>query len=157
MNSHSLPPGGDNQNNEFVGRLLIGGVILFLLGILLFFQGCTPKGWDYLHDGEVKHDTTIISVRDSIHHYERDSIFIKEKGDTVYKYVEKWRYRDRWHHDTLVRVRVDSVAVIQQQIVEVPKPLSEWQKFQIGGFWCLCGAVLLLLAWCTRKWWLRLF
>lgn len=42
-------------------------------------------------------------------------------------------------------------AQIEEKIVEVEKPLSWWQRFRIGAFWWLCGAVLLLLAWTFRK------
>ena len=43
------------------------------------------------------------------------------------------------------------MAVVEHEIVEVEKPLSWWQRFKIGGFWYLCGAVLLLLLWTFRK------
>lgn len=42
-------------------------------------------------------------------------------------------------------------AQIEEKIVKVEKPLSWWQKFRIGAFGWLCGAVLLLLAWTFRK------
>lgn len=126
-----------------------------LLWALLSAAGCSTIR--YIDREVVVHDTTKVIVRDSLHFYDRDSVFVKEKGDTVYIYKEKVRYRDRWHTDTLVRVRVDSVAVYQDKIVEVEKPLSAWQRLKIGGFWYLCGAVLVLLAWSTRKWWLRFF
>ena len=129
-----------------------------LLCLLAAFAVLSATGCStirYIDREVVVHDTTKVIVRDSLHFYDRDSVFVKEKGDTVYKYVEKWRIRDRWHTDTLVRVRVDSVAVYQDKIVEVEKPLSAWQRFKIGGFWYLCGAVVVLLAWSTRKRWLK--
>ena len=89
--------------------------------------------------------------------YDRDSIFVKEKGDTVYKYVEKWRWRDRVKIDTVLRVKVDSVTVERVKEVKVQQPLSWWQKFRLGAFWWLVGAVLALLLWTTRKLWLKLF
>lgn len=54
-----------------------------------------------------------------------------------------------------VTVHVTDTLYKEAQIVEkevkVEKPLSWWQKFRIGAFWWLCGAVLLLLAWTFRK------
>ena len=138
---------------EHIITVLVMGALL--LWAVLSATSCSTIR--YIDREVVVHDTTKVVVRDSLHFYDRDSVFVKEKGDTVYKYVEKWRIRDRWHTDTLVRVRVDSVAVYQDRIVEVEKPLTAWQRLKIGGFWYLCGAVLVLLAWCTRKWWLRLF
>lgn len=42
-------------------------------------------------------------------------------------------------------------AEIHTETVEVEKPLSWWQKFRIGAFWWLVGAVVLLLLWTFRK------
>lgn len=55
---------------------------------------------------------------------------------------------DRVVTDTLWR---ESVTVESEKIVEIEKPLSWWQKFRMGAFWWLSGAVLLLLAWTFRK------
>lgn len=60
--------------------------------------------------------------------YVRDSIFIREKGDTVFQYVERWRYHDRVTHDTIYRSKVDSVYVDRVTVQKVAKPLSWWQK-----------------------------
>lgn len=134
-------------------QVYFAAFILFLLGLVLMNSGCSPRIYERV---VVRHDTTRVVVRDSVRFYDRDSIFVKEKGDTVYKYVEKWRWRDRVRTDTFYRVKVDSVTVERIKEVPVEKPLSWWRKFQISSFWYLCGAFLLLLAWCTRKWWLKL-
>lgn len=42
-------------------------------------------------------------------------------------------------------------AEIRTETVEVEKPLTWWQKFRIGAFWWLVGAVALLLLWTFRK------
>lgn len=42
-------------------------------------------------------------------------------------------------------------AEIRTETVEVEKPLTWWQKFRIGAFWWLVGAVVLLLLWTFRK------
>ena len=88
---------------------------------------------------------------DSIWNYQHDSVFVKEKGDTVYKYVEHIRYRDRIKVDTLLKVRVDSVTVETVKEVRVAQPLTWWQKFRQGAFLPLLLAVVLLLLWTFRK------
>ena len=119
-----------------------------LIILLASVHSCSPR---IVERVVVQHDTTRIVQRDSVRFYDRDSIFIREKGDTIYKYVEKWRWRDRVRVDTVLRVRVDSVAVIEHEIVQVEKSLSAWQSFKIGGFWYLCGALALLLCYVFRK------
>ena len=105
----------------------------------------------YADRERIAHDTTLVALHDSIWHYQRDSIFVKEKGDTVYKYVEHIRYRDRIKVDTLLKVRVDSVTVESIKEVQVAQPLSWWQKFRQGAFLPLLLSVVLLLLWTFRK------
>jgi len=128
------------------GALLLA--LLLSVILLTLASSCSPRIVEHIR---YKHDTTYVVRRDSVRFYDRDSIYIREKGDTVYKYVEKWRWRDRVRVDTFYRTRVDSVAVEHTKIVEVEKPLSGWRKWQIGAFWWLCGAVVLLLLWTFRK------
>lgn len=116
--------------------------------LLLLADGCSPRIYERVI---TQRDTTYIVKRDSVKFYDRDSIFVREKGDTIYKYVEKWKYRDRVRVDTILQVRVDSVAVERVKEVKIEKPLSRWQSLKIGAFWWLCGAVVLLLLWTFRK------
>lgn len=128
------------------GALLLA--LLLSVILLTLASSCSPRIVEHIR---YQHDTTYVVKRDSVRFYDRDSIYIREKGDTVYKYVEKWRWRDRVRVDTFYRTRVDSVAVEHTKIVEVKKPLSGWRKWQIGAFWWLCGTVVLLLLWTFRK------
>lgn len=98
-----------------------------------------------------QHDTTYIVKRDSVTFYDRDSIFIREKGDTVYQYVERWRWRDRVRVDTITRVKVDSLTVERIKEVPVQIPLSGWERLKMGVFWWLLGLVAALLLWTFRK------
>ena len=67
--------------------------------------------------------------RDSI--YERDSVFVAVKADTVFLSRVQYRYRDRFVRDTVSVLRCDTVT----KIVEVEKPLSFWQqkKLELAG------------------------
>ena len=134
------------------GALLLA--LLLSVILLTLASSCSPRIVEHIR---YQHDTTYVVKRDSVRFYDRDSIYIREKGDTVYQYVEKWRWRDRVRVDTFYRTRVDSVAVEHAKIVEVEKPLSGWRKWQIGAFWWLCGAVALLLLWTFRKFIFKIF
>lgn len=111
-------------------------------------SGCSPR---IVERVVVQHDTTKVVRVDSLWHYQKDSVFVMEKGDTVYKYVEHIRYRDRVKVDTLLKVRVDSVTVEAIKEVKVEKSLSAWTRAKLGAFWPLLGCILLLLAWTFRK------
>lgn len=119
---------------------------IFLLALLL--ASCSPR---IVERVVAQHDTTYIVKRDSVTFYDRDSIFIREKGDTVYQYVERWRWRDRVRVDTIIRIKVDSLTVERIKEVPVQIPLSGWERLKIGAFWWLLGLVAVLLLWTFRK------
>ena len=129
-------------------RHILACIIPVILIGTMVLPSCSPR---IIERVTVQHDTTRVVVLDSVRFYDRDSIFIKEKNDTVYKYVEKWRWRDRVHVDTFYKVQVDSVTVERVKEVKVEQPLTWWQKFRQEAFWWLAGAVLLLLIWTFRK------
>ena len=126
--------------------------ILTALFILMAIQGCSPRIVEQL---QIMHDTTYVNhfQVDSI--FRKDSIFIKEKNDTIYQYIERIRDRYRFIHDTTYISRIDTLMVTQTNEVKVEKPLTRWQRFRIGfGTWSivavLCGLVYLAV---KKQWW----
>ena len=105
----------------FYAVALIGVIVIMLL-----LSSCTTT--KVVTVEKVKHDTTYVSKhsRDSI--YIHDSTFIKEKGDSVL--IEKWHtaWRDRWHHDTIVRIKVDSIPYPVEVVKEVERPLTKTER-----------------------------
>ena len=101
---------------------------------------------------EYRNSATINSV------FLRDSIFVKEKGDTLI--VEKYRYlyRDRILRDSVIVRDTLCVPYPVEVVKEVKKPLTGWQNFQV---WCgritfvvgLCGIVFFALK--LKKKWLK--
>ena len=119
-----------------------------IVAVLLLASSCSPRIYEKV---VYQKDTTYVSKIDSVYKYERDSVFVREKGDTVYKYVERVRYRDRYKVDTLIKVKVDSVAVERIKEVKVEKPLSAWKSAKMGAFWWLVAALGAALLWIFRK------
>lgn len=146
MYSASIDPREpEPRNGRGLGAIALAlAVACLVVGLC---GGCSPKviqgGWqrDTVFVGRVQVDSVAV----------RDSVYVREKGDTVYMYREKVRDRYQYLRDTVRVVRVDSVAVERVQYVEVSKPLSKAENAKIGAFWWLCGAVALLLAWMFRK------
>lgn len=123
-----------------------GSILAVFVALAALLPGCSPK---IVERVSYVHDTTNVVRIDSVRYYQRDSIFVREKGDTVFQYVERIRYRDRFRIDTLVQMReVRDTAFVERK---VEKPLSWWQKARIGAFWWLCGALVLALCWIFRK------
>lgn len=127
----------------FVFYLIVGFAIL-----LVMVTSCSPR---IIETIRYQRDTTYVQQVKVDSVYRRDSVFVREKGDTVFIYKERIRDRYVFRHDTLRLVKVDSVAVERVKEVKVEKPLSAWKSAKIGSFWWLVAAVLLLLLWTFRK------
>ena len=96
-------------------------------------------------------DTTYISKLQVDSVFKRDSIFVKEKNDTIYVYKEKVRDRYRLLRDTVYQNSVDSVYIDKVREVKVEKQLNAWQKFRLRGFWVLTAMVGGYIIWKYRK------
>ena len=96
-------------------------------------------------------DTTYISKVQVDSVFKRDSIFVKEKNDTIYVYKEKVRDRYRLLRDTIYQHSVDSMYVDKVREVKVEKQLSAWQRFKLRGFWVLAAMVGGYVVWKNRR------
>ena len=97
--------------------------------------------------------------RDSI--YLHDSIYVREKGDTVYKYVEKLRYKYVNSADTLYRtiVRVDTAYTYRTKLEVYEKPVYIEKKVKwydkvcmwFGRICCLAAILWAIFLYLKRK------
>ena len=98
--------------------------------IILCIVMCSCRSIQYVPVEVVKTDTTYINKvqRDSI--YQLDSIYIRDKGDTVLI------------RDTVYSSRVDSIQVPYP----VEKELTRWQQFRLNlGGWAIGILVILII------------
>ena len=139
---------------------------IFWIVALLMLMSCaaTRKASTEVTDNyrsTEKLDSIFITAiqRDSI--YLHDSIYVRETGDTVYKYVEKLRYKYVNSVDTLYRtiVRVDTAYVerTKVEIREKPMYIEKQVKWYNKGFmWlgricCLSAILWAILLYIKRK------
>ena len=121
--------------------LLTYAVVVIALILVLLLSGCATKVVTVpeIHT-EYVYRTDSFLQRDSI--YVNDSVFVREKGDTVWIERYKTLYRDRWRDV----VRVDSVVEVDSipYKVEVEKSLTWWerQKIEFGEL-----AMFLMAVW----------
>ena len=113
--------------------------VALLAVVLLCLTGCRTT---YVPVETVKTETQYIDrlQRDSI--FVKDSVFLKEKNDTVY--LTKWRveYREALRVDTFNIVKVDSINTI----VEVEMKLTSWQQTKMNIGTGVMWAVPILIA-----------
>ena len=118
--------------------------LLLIVIVLLLASGCSPR---IVEHWQTMHDTTYVqhNLIDSL--YVRDSIYIREKNDTVYQYVERWRNHYIYKTDTLYQ-SVHDTTVVKETIEQ---PFSKIQKMKVKAFWWLIGLSAALLLWILRK------
>lgn len=89
---------------------------------------CSCRTVKYVPVETIKVDTTYINKlqRDSI--YQHDSIYVKDNGDTVTIFRNRYLYHDRYLKDTVYQSFCDTVT----QYYSVEKELTSWQKAQIA-------------------------
>lgn len=142
-----------NRKECAVWGALVGVAVMLIAAAL---TSCSPRIVERIEVRE-KHDTLVVHQVQVDSVFRRDSVFVREKGDTVYIYREHVRDRYKFVHDTTRLVRVDSVAVERVKEVKVEKPLSVGQSLKIRAFWWLFVAALLLALWTFRKSILKIF
>lgn len=102
---------------------------------------CSCRTMKYVPVETIKIDTTYINKlqRDSI--YMLDSVYVKEKGDTVFIEKYKYLYRGKLVRDTLYMAKTDSIQVPYP----VEKELTRWQQFRMDfGGWVI-GILAILI------------
>lgn len=142
-----------NRKECAVWGALVGVAVMLIAAA---FTSCSPRIVERIEVRE-RHDTLVVHQVQVDSVFRRDSVFVREKGDTVYVYREHVRDRYKFVHDTTRLVRVDSVAVERVKEVKAEKPLSVGQSLKIRAFWWLFVAALLLALWTFRKSILKIF
>lgn len=158
------------NNNQPVWWYIL--LYIFILGAACFvcvlMSGCSPKIVEKVvtqveYRDRVVHDTTTLEVP-----VEVEKIVTR---DTSSHLENNWAKSDAMvsdgflHHSLESKPRIIQVPVevhvtdtvwkeqeIVEKEIEIEKPLSWWQSFEIGAFWWLLGVVALLLLWTFRKW-----
>lgn len=139
----------DDMMRAFIRAILAIFTFMFFLFMLSLIAGCKSHERVVVVE-TVRADTLRLSrnIRDSV--WLHDSIYIRDKGDTMW--IERWhtRWRDRTVHDTTYVSKTDSVPVPYPIEVKVPSELSWWQRLRMhaGGV-----ALSLLAVWLGVQAW----
>lgn len=118
--------------------------LFVLLATFSAVCACSPRV-QTLREVEYRDRDVVRNLRDSIH--TRDSIYVEVKGDTVYKFRDRLRYRDRIKTDTIVVT--ESVAKSVPVVVE--KKLSPWQSFCLKSWPWMLTILLTSAIWSARR------
>lgn len=120
--------------------------LVFCAGMILICLG-SCRSVKYIPVETIKHDSIYITNHQKDSVYIHDSIFQKEKGDTLI--LEKWhtKYVEKQVHDTAYIEKLDSVYVPYP----IEKELSKWEKRYISigkvSLGLYIGLALAFIAW----------
>ena len=119
---------------------------LILLLIMYFFCECRTE---YVPIESVRYDSVMIEklMRDSV--FVRDSVYLKEKGDTVFKYKDRFVY--------VYKNRVDTFFAEKIREIEVPVPverkLTWWEVVKMEWLDRIFAALIIVaLYWNLKEW-----
>ena len=178
-------------------RTAYAAAVIFFLIVLALLTGCTRtvKSVVETHDtifvsrSDMRKTDSVVSTdnkalisrtdsvfsvksrRDSV--IVRDSVFVKEKGDTVYIYKERWRTKVVADKDTIVKTKTDTILlykdsevtvhdtvfvrdstnhVIDSNKMIVKEKADLWSKVKLAFFTALAVAALcFLLVWWRNR------
>lgn len=110
-----------------------------ILLTIFALASCTTTRYVPIESVRTEYRDRFTTQRDSI--YVSDSVFIREKGDTIFIDRAHTYYKDRFIHDTISIVVTDSV----DRPYPVPTPLNKWQRLKqdVGG--TAIGIILVLI------------
>ena len=115
---------------------------LFPFIVLTLFVNCSTR---YIPIESVRVDSVYVAKvqRDSI--YEKDSVFVAVKADTVFISRVQYRYRDRVVSDTVSVVRSDTIT----KVVEVEREFTRQEKLKMtisgGVLWAIPILIVMFL------------
>lgn len=128
-------------------KLTFEDILIFITCVLIAWMMVGCKVQDCLPETIVRDSIRMEYKLDSIYVYEKDSIFIKEKADTVFvnKYVTRYKDVMKIERDTIYQEN----KVVEVNEVRYIPDLVKWLAW-VGG-----GAIALLLIrvalWVYRK------
>ena len=131
-----------NINAATIIRIIVAALLVALLVTIL--PSC--KTVDCIPEVIYKDSIRTEYIHDSIYRYERDSIYIHQKADTVWmeKYITRYKDVLKVERDTVWR---DNTQTIVKE-VEVEKPIAPFVKWLA---WWGAAALLILLLWVVLK------
>ncbi len=121
-------------------------VLAGFLGVLLLAAQWSCRTVEYVPVESARTDTVRQYVERTDSVYARDTLLIRERGDTVVVYRTRTVYRERTRRDTAYVARTDTVVRTVTRTAE--KPLPWWRRFLT---WAGGAAVLLSAAALWRK------
>ena len=120
--------------------------ILFFATIATILLSCKSVKYIPVETTKIEYRDNL--VKDSIFRY--DSVFVKDKGDTLILEKYRYLYKNRIVKDSIFINDTIRIPYAVEVVKQVKVPLTSWQNFQI---WCGRFALFALLLACIYFVW----
>lgn len=130
---------GDKNEHKAKIKQIIWAIILTLGLILFFATGCKSVQPVIVERVKIEYKDRLRV--DSI--YNRDTVQIYGRNDTIFKDVIRWR--ERFRLDTVSVVRIDSIPYPVEVIREVNR-LTKWQRWRLTLLNIIGGLTVVYIA-----------
>ena len=140
----------DDKNEHKTKIKQIIWMVILISGLILFFAtGCKSVKPVIVEKTKIEYKDRLRV--DSV--YNRDTVQIYGRNDTIFKDVIRWR--ERFRLDTVSVVRIDSIPYPVEVIQEVNR-LTKWQKWRLTLLNIIGGLIAVYVAFKIgrAKWWL---
>ena len=140
-------------------RIAWGILVAVAVGfVAMLAGGCSRKVYVPVESVRLGRDTLWRTIRHTDTVMDRDTVRMRERGDTVFVESLKWRWRIREVRDTVRVVRVDSVTRAEPYPVEVVREVERkarwWERVLMWAGGVALGALLLLAVYKGRRYFL---
>ena len=114
--------------------------IILTLGLIIFFAtGCRSVKPVIVEKTKIEYKDRLRV--DSV--YNRDTVQIYGRNDTIFKDIIKWR--ERFRLDTVSVVKIDSIPYPVEVVLEVNK-LTKWQRWRLALLNIIGGLIAVYIA-----------
>lgn len=120
-----------------------------LVFILYMFASCRTE---YIPVESVRYDSIFLAKLEKDSIFIRDSIYIKEKGDTVFKDRVKYVYRYVGQTDTIFIEKTDTIRVpvpVERKLTWLERQKQDFRGFFYTAFFIY--VIYRLMKWIIRK------
>lgn len=106
----------------------VRSMLTVMLVAVICFCSCTRRVYVPLETTQTRVDTVRIVQLEHIRESDKDTVRIRERGDTVFMEVARWRWRDREVHDTVREILRDTIRKEVAVPVEGGSSTQGWKN-----------------------------
>lgn len=120
-------------------------MLTLLAAILMLGCSCTRTIYVPVENREIARDTLMVAKNTVVREVDRDTVVVRESGDTLQVSCTRWRWRERVVRDTVREVSRDTVRVREPVALSVGDSKEQKRRVSTALLSFFCGMILMLI------------